>query len=1121
MLTQDELIAYFEQRLPDAQRAELERKLADDPHAQSILAGQENIDLALRVLLGPQAAHERVKQSIFTVLRGASDEQLAAHVMEEARAARTEEPRPGSRRSRAAGELSWWKARFVSRPRLALLGAALALVAIAFGLLLLPPRAPAAVEIGRLAVVVGEPWITSGGQGTRTVAAASSSVRLGDRLETGDADRAEVQFQDGTILRLQFNTAVEISNLKSQIANLKSPVPRPPEILLLRGQVWTKVQKAANGAAMPYAVRTVAATALARGTEFGVKLNRLTNAPSAVGNARADSNVVAVLTVKEGTVDFFNSFGSVQATAMTESTARADAPPSEPKRLQTLQVVQLDATNRWSLLTSPLEWPEAAVRLVGGGGDIRWQVRDIPGPEGRSEVRITQLPTTSVAARAGLRVGDALTTLDGQSLTNVRQLTSTVLLRPGAVVKLGVQRTNEQQVVAVTVARATNWIRGPKLRAAATAQLTGQLRSWLSASAGHMPDSAEQARRSEEAAGLSRSSEIRVAAFNDLGVVFELDDALGPAIRAYGRAVYLEPAVALYRFNLALALRKIGSFERAAEEFAEAARLEPESVPARKRVAEIRSLLGAHDQALALTESLLQSAPNDHGAWELKAQLLLKLKRPTEAVAPARRAAELDPDCPVAHAYLAEACHAAGKLSDAQAAWAEALERAPFEAAFVANLGVLQRDLGQASAAEMSFRRALELRPDFALAYGNLGEALADTGRHAEAAAAFQKARELDPNDAGAHLRFADMALQRRQFDLAERAYQECLGVAPQDAAAIFGLGEVHRHRGQSAEAERAYRRAIELEPNFAAPHTGLGVVFYDRGDVDEAERMYRRAIELKPREAAPYHNLGTLYREARGDLDAAERWFRQALERSPGDGEALGGLGLVAKDRGNLAEAERLLRQALQRAPESSALHNNLGELLRERGRSEEAEPLYRKALELDPDNPAPYGNLGILQAQRRQFEEAEKTFRALLARSKGNFRLPALVNLASVCGDAGKLQEAELLFRQALDLAPREPRVANSFASFLADHQLKLDEALALASRAVTAAPSDPNFLDTLGWVQTQRGDLVAAERTLENALKLAGQEPPAAEIRAHLEKTRAKKKEPAGSQLKPINP
>jgi Flp pilus assembly protein TadD len=1121
MLTQEELIAYFERQLPADARAELEQRLAAEPEAQSLLAGQENIDLALRVLLGPDSAHQRVKQSIFTVLHGASQERLTAHVMAEAREAYAEAPDKTWRRSK--GFVAWLKGGSSNRKPAALpwgktplalsrkpLLAILSLVALACGLLLLSwPRPPAGLEIGRVVAAVGEPWLTSVGKSARMVVQASAVVHFGDRLETGDADRAEVQFRDGTVLRLQFNTAVEIPlpDPKSKTSKAQSIWLRPPQINLLQGQIWTKVQKSAN--ATPYAVRTTAATALARGTEFWVKLSKSSNAPGVSGRGRVDTNVVAVLTVKEGAVDFFNSFGSVQATAMTESTARADGPPTEPKRLGTLQVVQLDNSTTWSLLTSSLEWPEAAMKLVGGGGAIGWHLQDFRGADGRSEVRITQLPPSSAASRAGLRVGDVITTLDGQILTNARQLTTTILLRPGAVVNLGVHRADAESVVAVTITPGTNLVRGPNLSAVATAQLVSQAAAWLGTKTGTTPDAAAQARRFEETSGFSRSNQIRAAALNNLGVVYELDDVLGPAIRAYGRAVYLAPEVPLYRFNLGLALRKIGSFERAQEEFAAANDLGRNSVQVQIRQSEIRSLLGDNAGALAQAEASIQAHPDEHGLWELKAQILSKENRAAEAAAAARQAVALSPDCPVALGYFASALQDQGSLTEAEVAYRDALARAPFEPSLHLNLGTLQQERGDWKAAEQSFRTALEQRPDFALAYRNLGAVLIKRRAFAEASAAFQKATELNANDGAAHRGLGEAALKRRQFDQAEQAYRTALEVSSNDHEAYYGLGEVFRLRRRFAEAQSAYQRAIELKGDYALAYTCLGVVFAEKQQLAEAEKLYRKAMELDPKEAAPFNDLGELYRQDYGNLNEAERWFRKAFELAPDQAEPVNGLGLVAAGRGQLAEAERLLRNAQQLAPDSPSINNNLGEILRQRGRLEEAEPFYRKALQLDPDYLSPYGNLGIVQAMRRQFAEAEQTFRMLLARTPAGNRLRVLVNLASVCGEAGKLDDADRFFREALGLSPNEPHVCSAFASFLADHNLKLDEALGLARRAVAAAPGDPNNLDALGWTLTQRGEFEEADTTLRRALEIAGQEPPAKEIREHINKLEQKKR------------
>ena len=241
------------------------------------------------------------------------------------------------------------------------------------------------------------------------------------------------------------------------------------------------------------------------------------------------------MTVKEGTVDFFNSFGSVQATAMTESTASANSAPTEPRRLQTLQVLRLDDSTTWSLLTAALDWSEAEEKLVGGGGTVGWQLRDVPGADGHSEVRISQLPSGSPAARAGLRIGDTIVAVDGQAVTHARRVAAAILLRPNGALNLRVRREAVQTTVAVAVTEAANALRGSSLPADTHSQLTDLPRQWLVSPSAASPDATSERRRLEQAAALSRSTPVRAAAFNQLGVVFELEDALGPAVRVRRR----------------------------------------------------------------------------------------------------------------------------------------------------------------------------------------------------------------------------------------------------------------------------------------------------------------------------------------------------------------------------------------------------------------------------------------------------------------------------------------------------------------------------------------------------------------------------------------------------------
>ncbi|MBI3416642.1 MAG: tetratricopeptide repeat protein, partial [Verrucomicrobia bacterium] len=775
----------------------------------------------------------------------------------------------------------------------------------------------------------------------------------------------------------------------------------------------------------------------------GLKLQKFSTITTNNEQRTTNTNLLAVLSVKEGAVDFVNSFGSVQATAMTESSARNDARPTEPKRLQTLQVVRLTDSHEWALTTSPLTWPEAAERLALGGGWAGLRVRDFAsaasttntiGGATNGEVRVVNVARQSPADTAGLQLGDVMLAINGQPVTTASQVEKAILIRPNAETTLSLRRGGEAKSVALTATNRPSLLPGPSLRPESRALVAKATRDLIESDVSQRQRSIEKL----------REGVFRGAAENNLGVILESEDALGPAIRSYGRAVYADAQVPLYHFNLGLALRKIGSFERASEELETAARLAPQSARVLQRLAEIQSLLGHDPEALALTEAAISADPRWHGNWELKAQILLKQHRLAEAREAALKAIELEPHCATAQSYLADVLQEQGQLTEAEARYRQALELEPFEATFHLNLGTVYNARQQLGSAEQAFRKAIELRPDFALAYRNLGNVLADGHQFAQATAALRKATELDAND--------------------------------------------------------------------AAAHTGLGMVFHERAQFDEAERYYRKAIELDPKDSAPHNNLGNIFREARGKLDEAEKFYRQAIVLSPDDGEPYLGLGMVELARGNLAEAERLARKALALSPESSSINNNLGEILRARGQLDEAEKRYRKALELDPDHLGAYGNLGILHAIRGQPAEAEKMFRALLSRvsdSQLSVKLPALVNLAKVCGDQGKLEEAEKFFRQALALSPNHPRVSMSLAFFLADHRLNLDEALKLARLGVQAEPVDADYLDTLGWVQFQRGELAEAETTLTKALLLAGKEPPASEIREHLKKVQEKKR------------
>ena len=194
---------------------------------------------------------------------------------------------------------------------------------------------------------------------------------------------------------------------------------------------------------------------------------------------------------------------------------------------------------------------------------------------------------------------------------------------------------------------------------------------------------------------------------------------------------------------------------------------------------------------------------------------------------------------PSAEALLAQAdAHVrGGRLADAEACTAQALQLQPrnVRAHFV--MGVCCAETGRFEAAVQSYRRALQLQPQSFEALANLGNVYQRMGRFEEAAACYRRAVALRPDEAPVWngLGFSLAKLGRVADSIA--AYQRAVQARPAFPQAWISLGEMLYKVRRDAEATAALDRALALEPDNAA------VVFLRNSiagvQVDHAPREY------------------------------------------------------------------------------------------------------------------------------------------------------------------------------------------------------------------------------------------------------------------------------------------
>jgi predicted O-linked N-acetylglucosamine transferase (SPINDLY family) len=210
-------------------------------------------------------------------------------------------------------------------------------------------------------------------------------------------------------------------------------------------------------------------------------------------------------------------------------------------------------------------------------------------------------------------------------------------------------------------------------------------------------------------------------------------------------------------------------------------------------------------------------------------------------------AIRLDPQFAPAHANLADALLAQGKLAEAFAAC----------------------------------ERALALAPQLAEAHGIRGQVLQRQGRHSDAFAAYRQALALKPGLVTLHTEVGNLLREQGRLDEAITAHKRTIALKPDCAEAWGHLGVSLQTLGQWQEAEEAYREATRLAPDYVETYSNLGVLLQLMGKPEDAVAALRTAIQLNPRYANAHHNLGGALKEL-GRHGEAIQAYRQALACNP-----------------------------------------------------------------------------------------------------------------------------------------------------------------------------------------------------------------------------------------------
>lgn len=314
-------------------------------------------------------------------------------------------------------------------------------------------------------------------------------------------------------------------------------------------------------------------------------------------------------------------------------------------------------------------------------------------------------------------------------------------------------------------------------------------------------------------------------------------------------------------------------------------------------------------------------------------------------------------------------------------------------------------------------------------------------------------------------------------------------------------LGRLYLGARDYTKAVSSLRKVVDDQPGYPEGGMLLAAAQDGAGQTPEAIATLEETLQHTPNFYRGALRLAELYERDRRYLDAAGAYAQAAAANPRIDVTAQRAAALI--NAGKAPEARAILEPAIKNsaAPDAALLYM-LGQAQRIQKDPDAAAATVQKLKSSFPDDPrGVYLEAQVLR-DRGKFDEAITAFEGMMKRSPRDGTL--VYEYAGLLERAGRLPDAERALRDVLAKDPQDANALNSLGYMLADHGMRLDEAVDLVQRALKVEPTNPSYLDSLGWAYFRQGKLDLADQPLTQA---AERLPTSSAVNEHLGDLRLK--------------
>lgn len=298
---------------------------------------------------------------------------------------------------------------------------------------------------------------------------------------------------------------------------------------------------------------------------------------------------------------------------------------------------------------------------------------------------------------------------------------------------------------------------------------------------------------------------------------------------------------------------------------------------------------------------------------------------------------------------------------------------------------------------------------------------------------------------------------------------------------------------GRNEEALRKLQIALKEFPRNIRLRLQLARLLLN-SDLTAAAEQFELLLAEQPDNPDFLLSVALIYIEIK-DLANAKEYFQQLLATGQRGDQAHFYLAKIAEHEGDKATAIQHLA-AISQGSDYIAATNQIAEIYASNNQLPDARAVFQQRRNENPTIALP---LYLLEAELlfklKEYKESHQLLSMALKNHPQQTNLLYMRSMVSEKRNDFTLMEADL--RNIIALKPDNAMALNALGYVLANRNQQLEEAFNLITRALTIKPGDPAILDSLGWVEYRRGNLVKAEQLLQQAY----QNFPDPEVAAHL--------------------